>query len=151
MPQWVIICNDIVRGVELLQDRIKDSNNMCFGCSQANPIGLKLKFTLDGEICRTEFEAKEEHQGWNGYMHGGLIAALLDETMAWWLWFNNISIMTAEMTTRYSYGVPINTRLMVESWCEEEKRGRLYLMAGRIILPDGKVAVRANAKFMKTE
>ena len=133
----------------MLQDRISGNNNMCFGCSQNNPIGLKLKFTLDGEICSTEFEAREEHQGWNGFMHGGLIAALLDETMAWWLWFKDISIMTVEMKTRYSFGVPINTKLRVESWCEEEKRGRVYVMGGRIILPDGQIAVKASAKFMK--
>jgi len=138
-------------GVKFLQNRLKDENNMCFGCSKSNPIGLKLKFTMDHEVCRTEFEAREEHQGWNGYMHGGLIAALLDETMAWWLWFKDVSIMTAEMTTRYSYGVPVKTKLVVESWCEEIKRGRLYLMAGRIILPNDKVAVRGSAKFMKIE
>jgi acyl-coenzyme A thioesterase PaaI-like protein len=126
-------------------------NHMCFGCSDKNPIGLKLKFAMEGDICRTEFTAGEEHQGWNGYMHGGLIAALLDETMAWWLWFKGISVMTAEMTTRYSLGVPVKTKITVESWCEEEKRNRLFLMAGRIVLPGGKTAVNARAKFLKID
>jgi len=134
-----------------VQNRIKGSDHMCFGCSERNPIGLKLKFTMDGDICRTEFTAGEEHQGWNGYMHGGLIAAILDETMAWWLWLKDISIMTVEMTIRYSLGVPVHTRLRVESWCEEEKRGKLFHMAGQIILPDGKVAAKARAKFMKID
>ncbi|WP_449240953.1 PaaI family thioesterase [Desulfoscipio gibsoniae] len=134
-----------------MQSRIKGGDHMCFGCSPANPIGLKLKFEMDGDLCRTEFEAREEHQGWTGYMHGGLIAALLDETMAWWLWLKDISIMTVEMSTRYSLGVPIKTKLVVESWCEDEKKGRLFMMGGRIVLPGGKVAVKASAKFMRID
>ena len=134
-----------------LNNLVKDGTHMCFGCSDKNPIGLKLKFKLDGDICRSEFTAGDQHQGWNGYMHGGLIASLLDETMAWWLWLRDIPIMTAEMTTRYSLGVPVNTRLVLESWCESEKKGRLFDMAGRLLLPDGKVAVKAKAKFMKVD
>lgn len=130
---------------------VKNENHMCFGCSDRNPIGLKLKFKLAGDICRTEFTAGEVHQGWNGYMHGGLIAALLDETMAWWLWLKEIPIMTAEMTTRYSLGVPVNEKLVVESWCEADKKGKIFEMAAHIVLPDGKVAVRAKAKFMKVD
>lgn len=124
---------------------------MCFGCSDRNPIGLKLKFKMDGEKCRTEFTAGDVHQGWNGYVHGGLIAALLDETMAWWLWLKGISIMTAEMTTRYSLGIPVKQKLVVESWCEGVKRDRIFEMAAHIILPDGNVAARARAKFMKVD
>lgn len=134
-----------------MQNTIKGYDHMCFGCSDKNPIGLKLKFKMVGEACRTEFMAGEEHQGWNGYMHGGLIAALLDETMAWWLWLKDISIMTVEMTTRYSLGVPINTKLTVESWCEEEKKDKLFFMAANIILPDGRIAAKAKAKFMRID
>jgi len=137
--------------VKFLQTIKDKDNHMCFGCSDKNPIGLKLKFAMDGDVCRTEFTARDEHQGWNGYMHGGLIASLLDETMAWWLWIKGIPIMTAEMTTRYSLGVPVKKRLLVESWCEEQKRDRLFNMAARIVLPDGKAAVTARAKFLKID
>lgn len=135
----------------LEQKTIKGNDHMCFGCSDKNPIGLKLNFVMEGDICRTEFIAGEEHQGWNGYMHGGLIATLLDETMAWWMWLKDIPIMTVEMTTRYSLGVPVKTKLVVESWCEEQRKDRLFLMAGRIILPDGNIAVKAKAKFLKID
>jgi len=124
---------------------------MCFGCSERNPIGLKLKFDMKDDICCTEFTAGDEHQGWSGYMHGGLIAALLDETMAWWLWLAGTPIMTVEMTTRYSLGVPVNEKLVVESWCEANKRDRIFEMAAHIVLPDGKVAAKAKAKFMKVD
>lgn len=123
-------------------------NHMCFGCSPDNPIGFKLSFKLEGNVCRTTFIAGEEYQGWKGFMHGGLIATLLDETMANWLWLNNIHSMTAEMTTRFSLAVPVNVPLIIES----EKtggKGRLFIMEGRLILPDGRIAARAKAKFLE--
>lgn len=125
-----------------------EGNHMCFGCSPHNPIGFKLNFELVDNVCRTTFIAEGNYQGWSGYMHGGLIATLLDETMANWLWLNNIRTMTAEMTTRFSLAVPVNVPLVVES----EKisgRGRLFIMEGRLILPDGRVAARATAKFLR--
>ena len=125
-------------------------DSMCFACSPRNPIGLKLVFEQDGEICRTIFTAGPEHQGWSGVVHGGLVATLLDEVMAQWLWVRGITTMTAEMTTRYSKAMPVGESLTIEGNLVSEK-GRLVEMAGKIILPDGTVAARATAKFLKVE
>jgi acyl-coenzyme A thioesterase PaaI-like protein len=135
--------------VVVLELFLKDAN-MCFGCSQDNPIGLKLEFKLQGDTCRAVFRPDQIHQGWNGYMHGGLISTLLDEAMGQWLWLSKIPGMTAEMTTRFSLGVPIGEEITVEAWCEGQ-RGRLYELAARVILPDGKVAARAGAKFLRVQ
>ncbi|WP_018084502.1 PaaI family thioesterase [Desulfurispora thermophila] len=124
--------------------------SMCFGCSPHNPIGLKLTFTLQEGVCRCQFTAREEHQGWPGYMHGGLIATLLDETMANWLKFHNLNTMTAEMTVRYMKAVPIHTPLLIEARNLEHK-GRLVVMEGRIFLPDGQCTSRATAKFLQVD
>lgn len=122
--------------------------NMCFGCSPKNPIGLKLQFTMDGDVCRSAFTAGLEHQGWTGYVHGGIISALLDEVMAQWIWHKNIPAMTAEMTTRFSKAVPVNVHLTLESRNTGGK-GKLFIMEGAIILPDGSVPCRATAKFLR--
>ncbi len=124
------------------------STHMCFGCSPINPIGFKLTFTMEDGVCRTSFTAGKEYQGWSGVMHGGLIATLLDETMAQWLWLNDIGTMTAEMTTRYSLAVPIDTPLVIESQ-KTGGRGRLHVMEGRLILPDGSIAVKSTGKFLQ--
>lgn len=128
---------------ELLSD-----DGMCFACSPKNPIGLKLAFEQDGEVCRANFVPGPEHQGWSGVMHGGLVATLLDEAMAQWLWLRGFTTMTAEMTARYSKAVPIGEKLTIEGILVSQ-RGRLLEMAGRVILPDGSVAARATAKFLK--
>ncbi len=125
------------------------NENMCFGCSELNPIGLKLKFTMDGDTCISSFTAGPQHQGWKGFIHGGILTSLLDEVMAQWLWFHDIPAMTAEITTRFSKAVPINVPLRLESR-KTGGRGKLFIMEGSIILPDGSIPCRANAKFLKS-
>ncbi len=129
---------------------LQREEGMCFACSPRNPIGLKLVFEHDGDICRTRFVAGTEHQGWDGVLHGGLVATLLDEVMAQWLWERGYLTMTAEMTIRYSKAVPIGEVVIVEGY-NLLLRKRLIEMAGKVILPDGTVAVRATAKFLKVD
>ena len=126
---------------------LKDDNRMCFACSPRNPIGLKLEFEYEGDICRTTFVAGPEHQGWNGVMHGGLVTTILDEVMAQWLLVRNHITMTAEMTTRFVTPVPIGVKLTIESRLVADKR-RLFMMEANAMLPDGSVVVKATAKFV---
>jgi len=126
---------------------LKEDNQMCFACSPNNPIGLKLVFEHEGDICRASFVAGPEHQGWNGVMHGGLVTTMLDEVMAQWLWSRDMSIMTAEMTTRFVNPVPIGVKLTIESRLVANKR-RLFLMEADATLPDGTVVAKATAKFV---
>jgi hypothetical protein len=55
----------------------------CFGCSQTNTHGLQLRFWLSGEGCFTRCTIPERLCGWDGLVHGGIVAALLDEVAAW--------------------------------------------------------------------
>jgi len=127
---------------------MKDENNICFGCSPDNPIGLKMVFEQDGDVCRSRYTTGPEHQSWNDVVHGGLLATMMDEAMGKWLWEHGLTAMTAEMTIRYSAVVPVGVTLTVESYMVSQKR-KLIEMAASIALPDGTVAVRAKAKFLE--
>ncbi len=122
-------------------------DSMCFACSPKNPIGLHLKFAMEDEICRAVFKGSENHQGWDGFVHGGLLATMLDEAMAQWLWRKQIRAMTAEMNVRFSFPVAIGQEVVVEARCEKIHR-RLYELSAQIVLPDGRRAARATAKFL---
>jgi uncharacterized protein (TIGR00369 family) len=56
--------------------------NRCFVCGPDNPIGLKLKFARLGEGVRAEFTPSELHAGYEGLVHGGILAALVDDAIA---------------------------------------------------------------------
>jgi len=91
---------------ELNLDPLND-NGMCFGCGKTNPIGLKLKFTWDGKTARTEFTPGKNLQGWAGYLHGGITACVLDESMGWAAMFAGTNNVTAKMQVRYRRMVPL--------------------------------------------
>jgi len=90
-------------------------DGMCFACGRQNPIGLKLDFHFDGDDYVTQFEVKPEHQGWTGLVHGGLLATVLDETMARLLWEKDLSAITGRLTVRYHRPAEVGKALTVRA------------------------------------
>jgi acyl-coenzyme A thioesterase PaaI-like protein len=107
----------------------------CFVCGPANPIGLRLAFRLEGEVCRAEFTPQAVHQGYDGVTHGGILFSALDDVMANWLFLRGARAYTARGEIRYREPVPVGTPLRLE--------GRLKVAKGRFVTLRG-VALRAD-------
>ncbi|MEC7077973.1 MAG: PaaI family thioesterase [Pseudomonadota bacterium] len=124
-----------------------DSNN-CFVCGPSNPIGLGVKFTLDGDLCRGEFTPLPQHMGYRNVTHGGIVFSLLDDVMANWLWLQGLQCFTARADIRYRSELMVGTPVRLEGWCEKRK-GRLAQMQGRVIrIEDEFVVAEASGAFM---
>ena len=51
---------------------------MCFACGPDNPIGLKIRYTVDSdEVCTAEFTPNANHLSWEDTVHGGIIYSAL--------------------------------------------------------------------------
>jgi len=87
--------------------------SMCFGCGKDNPIGLKLKFEWDGKTARAVYIPSENHQGWSGYLHGGVTACILDEAMGWAAMFSGLYNVTAKMQIRFRQMMPVGKTYIV--------------------------------------
>lgn len=61
--------------------KIKQPNSkMCFVCGLANPVGLHLHFyEIEPGVIESTYTAPEHFQGYPGVLHGGIVAAILDE------------------------------------------------------------------------
>lgn len=57
----------------------------CFGCSPYNDKGLHMQFKLDGEEVISIWEPQSWFDGWEGIIHGGIQATLLDEIGGWFV------------------------------------------------------------------
>lgn len=125
-------------------------DSMCFACGRQNPIGLKLDFFVDNEDYITVFTPREEHQGYPGIMHGGLIATILDEVTARYVWAKGMIAFTASLDVRYKKGIPIGKPVTFKSRLIK-KRGRFYQMEAKAILETGVVAAEATAKIMEAK
>lgn len=125
------------------------NSRMCFGCGPENEAGLQLTFEMrpDGRL-RTRFVPQPHHAGWEGILHGGLMATLLDEAMMAYLYRIGVNAATAELTIRYRRPVKLGEELVVEAW-EEARRGRLFRMAAEARRSEAVVA-RASASCLAT-
>ena len=56
------------------------NSKMCFICGLENPVGLHLHiYEVEPGMVETSYRAPEHFQGYPGVLHGGIVAALLDE------------------------------------------------------------------------
>jgi uncharacterized protein (TIGR00369 family) len=91
------------------------ANNRCFGCGQANVTGLRLEFMLapDGAVVSLP-AVPEAFEGHPGYLHGGIIATLLDEAMSKAVRAQGRPSMTRKMEVEYLRPVPSGAPLRIE-------------------------------------
>ena len=59
------------------------NSRSCFVCGEENIAGLQLRFFIEDGRIKTRFRPKPHHCGYPNVLHGGVVAALLDETIAW--------------------------------------------------------------------
>lgn len=119
----------------------------CFVCGQRNPFGLKLVFRQEEDTIVTDFQPREEHQGFPGIIHGGIVAAILDETL------NRTSIlaslpqwtMTGRLEVRYRRAVPYGPLLRVRAALDTQ-RMRMIQASGVVTLADDEQTILAEAR-----
>lgn len=102
----------------------------CFVCGDNNPIGLKTDWSLqeDGSA-RALFQPSRAHQGWVGVLHGGILAALLDEAMAQCMGLAGRPSVTASLTIRYRRPAPTSGTLVAEARIVSQRRAATRLTA----------------------
>ena len=123
-------------------------DDMCFACGKANPIGLKLDFRFEGEEYVTEFEVRPEYQGWAGIVHGGLLATVLDETMARLLWEKELNAITGRLNVRYHDRLSVGESVTVRARITKQ-RSPLVETSAKAAKADGTVVAEATAVSME--
>lgn len=117
--------------------------NRCFVCGQDNPIGLKLKFAQAGEGIRAEFTPSDLHAGYDGLVHGGILAALIDDAMAN-IWFTRgQEAVTAKIEVRFRQEAKPGEPLVVTAQPTGAK-GSLYTARATVARPDGAVIAEGS-------
>jgi uncharacterized protein (TIGR00369 family) len=128
--------------------RAKQPNSKhCFVCGIENEAGLRLEFyeTGDGRVV-AEPIVPESFQGYPGIVHGGIVAAMLDEIAGRAAMINdhNHFRLTAKLEIRYRRPVPTSETIRLQGWIVED-RGRLVDAHAEVRLLDGTLAAEAEA------
>lgn len=101
----------------------------------------------DAKRIRGNFRLRAEYQGGAGFIHGGIIATVLDEVMGKVCRFRGVHAVTAELTIEYLRPVPVDADLVIEGY-EVEMTGRNLFMVGEIRDVSGKVLARGKGRFV---
>src|ERR1700730_13049158 len=126
-----------------------DPANPCFGCGGDNARGMKLVFEADESKQRIigRFRLGLEYQGASGFIHGGIIATVLDEVMSKVSRFSNVRAVTAELTVEYLRPVRVDEELRVEGFATR-RDGRDLYQQGEIRNAEGVVLARGRGRFV---
>jgi uncharacterized protein (TIGR00369 family) len=125
------------------------NSQMCFVCGLENPIGLKMAFYEDEEgRVVGKFTTGSQHQGYPGVVHGGILTALLDETLGRVAIAAGRWMVTARLAIRFRRPIPVGEALTVVgevvSWDRRTLEAR-----GEIRLADGQVGAEATGTFVE--
>lgn len=118
------------------------SYELCYVCGHANPLGLNVRFFVEDGAVTTRFRPSHLHAGYPGRLHGGVIAALLDETMGWAPCVAaGRFCLAVELNVRYVKSAPPDRELIVT--------GRATVTAGRIWEASGDVRDSEGVVYAK--
>jgi len=115
----------------------------CFVCGRDNPIGLKLRFAPEGEGVRAEFTPGDLHVGYEGLVHGGILAALIDDALAN-IWFTKgMEAVTAKIEVRFRKEVRPGERLIVTA-APTGSKGGMATARAEVARADGVVVAEGT-------
>lgn len=119
----------------------------CFACGAGVVGGLGLRFQLenDGAVA-AEWDCPDAGRSYDGILHGGLVATLMDSAMVHALFARNVIARTAELRVRYHQPVRTGDRVTVTARLRAQC-GPLYCLAAEV-WQQGRKCATAQAKFV---
>ncbi len=123
------------------------SHDNCLLCGDTRfGLGLTFSAVSDCEV-RTVLNSNHHHQGYEGILHGGFVASLLDSAMCNALFYIGIEAVTGDMTIRFHEEIPYS--------CEVTLVGRVVTTRPPLfkveaeLIRDGRSVASGSARFVK--
>jgi uncharacterized protein (TIGR00369 family) len=137
---------------ETLTPLAYDAQHGCFGCGVLNAIGLNMRFFTNDEheaVCHVT--VPERFQGPHGFVHGGVIASMLDEAMSKAIHASphgfKAMAMTRHMETNYLRPVPLGTRVVIRAR-QARVEGRKHFCEATVSDESGQALATGKALFI---
>lgn len=119
----------------------------CFVCGADNPHGLQLRFRVEDGEARADFLPKEQHAGYRGVVHGGVIASALDEVMFWAAAYAGREFyVSVGMEVRYAKKVAVGQPYLLVARVTGKQK-RICLTEAEVRDAAGAVCASATGRF----
>lgn len=119
----------------------------CFVCGER---GLKIDFQGSDGYAEAALTSPPGLEGYEGQLHGGMTAALLDEVMAKAVFTWGEEVFTARLEIRYRLPIKNGERLKLRGEVLGRK-GKLFWAKGEVIAEGKGVAAQAKGKYILIE
>ncbi len=120
----------------------------CFGCSPVNRHGLQMKFFSDGKTLFSWLTVPAHLCGWDNIVHGGVLAAILDEIMGWSaIHFMKRFALTQSMSVEFHKSVNIGEEIRVQGTVVEVRGKREAIVEGHLYKGENTLCVKSAGTF----
>ena len=121
----------------------------CVGCGPESDIGLRMQFVRnDDNSVTSRLMVPARFQGWRGVVHGGIVALLLDEAMAYAAAANGSLGMTADLKMRFRNEIPVGRELLVRGAVLWQRRSILAVEASIETADDATPLASGEGRFV---
>ena len=131
-----------------MKNNVIKADDGCFVCGRENPVGLHADFLVDTDNNRASARLTigSNFQGWQGVVHGGIIATLLDEVAIYACRALSHTAVTAGMTVKYKKPVRTDCLLTLQAEVVSVKR-RIALVTSQLKI-ESELMAEAEVKVM---
>ena len=121
----------------------------CFMCGSENRKGLDVHPFWEDNQVKIEFTPQDAYMGFKDVVHGGILAALMDEASYWVATLATRKVcVTAEMHIRYKKPVAVHAPTVTYAHFLERRGTRKIIVEAYIRDTQGKEYARATSTFM---
>lgn len=131
--------------------RKQNNSSECIVCGKNSDASIKAEFyDVENGLVVCVFNPKDKHQSYRNRMHGGLITAILDETIGRAIQYGDKDVwgVTMEISVKFRKPVPLNSDLICVAKIDKES-SLGFLGSGFIEDKRGNLLATATAKYMK--
>ena len=131
--------------------RFEIAPHHCFACGTLNTHGLHLDLHVERGRSWVELTYEQRFQGWDGIAHGGILATILDEVMAWALVGEDNWGLTARLSIDFKRPVNVGQRIRAEGWIRRSRRRIVDTEAHLLDTLTGEVLASASGVYMAAD
>ncbi len=125
-----------------------ERDDYCFACGADNPIGLRLSFELTPDGAVTHTTLPREYQGFNNVIHGGIVATLLDEAMAYAVLSHVGEAVTTSLNIKLRRALRVGENIKVEGRVTEKNRRAARALAEIRAVGNDALIASAESQFI---
>ncbi len=130
----------------------QNNSDMCIVCGKVNPLSLRADFyILEDEILLCVTRGRDEHQSYPDRMHGGMISAILDETIGRAVQIAHPEVWGVTGKLEVTFRKPVRLNAVIRCYAKIVKFGSLaFVGKGYIEDEAGTLLATGEATYVRT-